>query len=119
MHQIQKAPKPLQSQCAALQASVCLCEAPACTASQAPNACSSRLPKSFKKTNTEKKKLKDRERLRGKRGQSSNGREVIFFPSSLLLLFSHHPPYLFLCLSPSPLLPLLLSVSVSLVLTVE
>ena len=130
-----KHPEPLQSQCAAPQAPVCLCDAPACTVSPAPNACSPLLPKSFKKTHRggggggggRRKKSCETEREKGwgeKRGQSSRGREVIFFPpSSLLLLFSHLPlsHYLFLTLSPSPLHPpsslsLCLYLSISLLL---
>lgn len=56
------------------------------------------------------KKLRDRERLRGKKGAVQSRREVIFFPFISPPLFLSTPPYfpisfslsLSLCLSPSP-----------------
>lgn len=70
------------------------------------------------------KKLRDRERLRGKKGGSPVEAVKSFFSLHLSsFFFPHPPPCLFLCISPSPLLPLLLSLSlylsISLVLTVE
>lgn len=110
--------EPLQFQCAAPQAPVCLCEAPACTVSQAPNARSPLLPKSFRKTNRGggRKKVGRQREAEGKKGAVQSRPWSHFFPFITPPPFSPTPPSFFVHLT-LPLLPLPLSLA--LVLTEE